>query len=344
MKWLLVIVCFLCSGLVAQADDAGVRGVGGAVEPLDQHPSIRMVREKVHIILGPTTASVRCEFVFKNEGPAITAKIGFPERNYGDSAHPIKSSDLKSFRSWVDGRSVKTKLVPSANKGDEQEYEAWHVKDVHFSRGQTRVIVDQYATEYGGDSMGGIFLNYILKTGGNWKGTIGEALITVDASQLANYWRVTPMDPKGSTVKGSKITWLLKDFEPSDNVYIYIERKQNILIGGMRVLNYDAEIYTRRGITVAPITNLRDFAQISWDKAHGECSISYQGNTLTMRPGSKTAILNKSEKIQLPETPYIRWSSFRVPILAVAKAVGMKLGYDQKTGNTSILGEKRENS
>jgi len=350
MRRLLVVV-LLVWAVSAHGDDSAVYETAGAVAPMGNHPTVRMVREKVDAKLDLFSAQVRCEFVFKNEGPATTVKMGFPEQGYeydpdGDKqSKPVKGSGYKGFRSWVDGKPVSTKFMFSYQGEFAPEYLAWSVKDVKFGAGQTRTVVNKYECQ--AFVLGEEFFCYVLRTGRNWKGKIGQAVITVDASELQRYWRVTPRSPKGAVVEASRITWVLKDFEPEEDVVLGIERKQRMFIGnpvsGTLLYDFDPEIYHKRGITVAPIRVLDSLGRISWNEVRRECTISYRDCILLLRPGSKTAILNGSEKIELPETPYIGYSSppqFCVPILAVAKTLGMKIGYDAKTGDTSILGRQ----
>ena len=375
MKWMLMAVSIFWLFTAAHADDSAMFEVAGTVAPMGSHPTVRMLREKVDIKLGLFSAKVRCEFVFKNEGSATTVKMGFPEVGY--EYHPelqqSKQTEKRTqthFESWVDGKPVKTTFTYST--GDEYgEYQAWTVKEVKFDKGQTRTVVNKYegrVSPFWEESF-----RYVLSTGRNWKDKIGKAIITVDTSELQRYWRVIPRTPKGAVTKGSSINWVLKDFEPEQDVVLEIERKQRIFIGdpadAVMVNDFDFEVYHERGITMAPIKYLdidrlsasgrlndaksmgdwppgvpKALAHVAWNSARRECTVSYQGHTLVLRPGQKTAMLDGSKKIKLPEKPYIMTvgfpSDFYVPILAVAKAVGIKIGYDPKTGDTSLLDRK----
>ncbi|MHB1458949.1 MAG: hypothetical protein ACYC0V_18725, partial [Armatimonadota bacterium] len=146
-RWIFAVVGLLFICAVAWSNDSRVVGVGGSVTPMEQGNTVRMVSEKVNIRLAWDGARVRCRFVFKNEGPATIVKMGFPEQAGGDVTQ-IKKSAYKNFKSWVDGKKVQTRFVPSAESSI-SHYRAWHVKDVSFKAGQTRVIEDEYFGTYG---------------------------------------------------------------------------------------------------------------------------------------------------------------------------------------------------
>jgi hypothetical protein len=121
------------------ADDAALEAVGGNLSPMKGHPAIRMVGEEVHIKL--PDGKVEARFVFKNEGPATTITIGFPEQ--GKDTMPRRPSHLVSFKSWVDGKLVSTKQVfteKPEDGGNDYYYKSWWIKKVPFAKGQTLTI------------------------------------------------------------------------------------------------------------------------------------------------------------------------------------------------------------
>jgi hypothetical protein len=89
---LLVLLLLAITPRPVRADDGAVLGEGGAMAPMREHPSIRMVSERVVADLtleGPDV--VDCVFRFRNEGPATTVRMGFPESSGGtdvDARHP----------------------------------------------------------------------------------------------------------------------------------------------------------------------------------------------------------------------------------------------------------------
>jgi len=312
-----------------------------------EHPTVRMVSEKVHAKIGWKGAKVRCEFVFKNDGPATVVSMGFPEKSWGDVG-PIVRSGMGGFKSWVDGEPFATKFVPSRKSldGGPREYKAWHVKDVPFGAHQTRTVVNEYDSGLGMDSMGGRFFNYILRSGKSWKGKIREALIEVDVSEIPPCWKVSG-GPPGSRVRGeSKITWTLRDFEPDADVTLYIQRKEKVWIGGPR---YGDPVTAQQPRSVddcrcqmAHVRRLdgsRDWGVlVSWDAAKRECTVEYRGRSLRLIPDSQTAFLDDASEVELPCAPYVaRRGRFIAPIVAVAEALGMTVTRDSERGFISIL-------
>ncbi|HUV04424.1 MAG TPA: stalk domain-containing protein [Armatimonadota bacterium] len=352
MKQGFAALSLVCLCIAAHADDGAVHGVGGTIAPMVEHPTVRMVREKVDAKLDWGGAKVRCEFVFKNEGPATTVKIGFPEKAWGEVG-PIRRSDFSGFKSWVDGKRVSTRFVPSRKPPKEasQEFEAWHVKDVGFGAGQTRLIVNEYTCPLGRDSGGNRFFSYTLRSGKTWKGKIGEAIITVDASEVSSYYKVSPPEsPKPYVLRGSRITWTLRDFEPDEDISVSLTPKHQIFIGGPAtgspVAVADPEVFGKHGVAMASVWQLRHLhgCSTSWDKVKRQCTITYGERSVELRPGSKTAILSKTEEIRLPRAPHLAEGRLVVPIINVAKALGMTVSYDQKRGWISILAPGSPNS
>lgn len=202
-----------------RADDTSVIGVGGAVQLLRHHPTIRMVEEEV-TITHLADPRVRARFVFHNEGPATDVLIGFPELSGGASAI-AQNARLSNFRSFVDGKPVQVTRRPDKSRpgGDSEEYADWLVKRVHFGAHQTRIIVDQYTGGGANQAMGDNICMYVLTTGASWKGTIGRALITADLNSIS-YGSVTGIEPAGYKIVAGKAVWDLRNFKPTDDINI----------------------------------------------------------------------------------------------------------------------------
>jgi hypothetical protein len=96
--------CVLTLSIAAYADDTAMSGIGGNVQPLRSHSSVRMVSEEVRID-DPEDPRVRASFVFRNEGPATDVLMGFPEMAGGASGYSYYAT-LTGFRSWIDGVPV----------------------------------------------------------------------------------------------------------------------------------------------------------------------------------------------------------------------------------------------
>jgi hypothetical protein len=217
IRILLLLGTLLASGVV-WADDSATTGLTGTVKVMDAHPSVRMVSEAVHIKL--PDAVVRAEFVFRNEGPATTVRMAFPEEGGGDTSAPKKlTSHFSYFRSYVDGKRFRvTKVVDEKHTGEGQ-YHVWWTKTVKFAKHQTRRVVCEYKGG-GSDSTGGSRgFGYTLVTGASWKGPIGRAVITCDVSGLNDYSRIH-FGPKGYKRHGNIVTWDLRNFEPKEDIHV----------------------------------------------------------------------------------------------------------------------------
>jgi len=341
MTRVLLVSLWLIVSSAANGNDTAVRGVSGTIQAMDAHPTVRLVREKVHARLTWEGAKVRCEFVFRNEGPATTVKMGFPERASGD-VRPTEEPALKNFRSWVDGREVRTRFVVE-KPVRELEYSAWHVKEVSFAANQERKVVNEYAAPLGEDSMGGRFFTYILTTGSSWKGKIGAAEIIVDVGGISSLYYVTAVHPEGYRRRGYTFSWRMKNFEPRGNVRIDFRPRRTVRIGpppggAMRI--YDERAFSETGVAMVFLSHLTGLpgVTLSWDQVKRQSVIQYADHSLVLVPGSKTAVLDGSKEIELPRAPYINSSGQMIgPIIAVAKVLGLSVSYDSKSGATLIL-------
>ena len=342
--WLLLI----CS--IVKADDGAIRGIGGTVSPMKQHPTVRMVREKVDIKLHRDGAVVRCRFVFRNEGPAAIVKMGFPEQAIGDIGS-IKKSAYRYFRSWVDGKKANVRFVPSA-KSDSTVYRAWHVKDVPFSANQTRIIEDEYSSEYGGDTSDNKWFSYILCSGRNWKGNIGEAVIAVDGSEIWSYRYPKPDNVYPHYIRKDKnIVWNLRNLEPDKDITINLNQRWKIMwsVSGTDMPFYidDEKLFGKRGIAMVSGCEVRSSlnATMVGAKMSRGTKFSYGSHNLVLRPGSRTALLDGKSKVTLPHEPYIMNGSLSIPILTVAKLLGLEIVKDKPNGKIYILdpAQKSEN-
>ncbi len=81
-----LLALFVISTLsLAFGDDAAITW-SGSPKMLSGHPTVRMVSEKIILNVTPLTGDAEghtdadCTFVFKNDGPACSVRIGFPDR------------------------------------------------------------------------------------------------------------------------------------------------------------------------------------------------------------------------------------------------------------------------
>jgi hypothetical protein len=221
---------------IAEPNDGWV-GYGGAPKLMKGHPTVRLVDERVVLYIKKKTKVVDCSFVFKNEGPATTVRMGFPDQ---DSSYDVEGEQQKStfnyFRSYVDGKRYGTKFT-LGERGN-----GWQVKHVPFARGQSRRIRNVYEVALGRGNMGGIggsvhYASYILETGASWKGKIGKTEIVVvfgstyhprptrllpytEASSKGQWWRsrrstVLWQGPSKPRLSGNMIFFTRKNWEPT---------------------------------------------------------------------------------------------------------------------------------
>jgi len=139
MIFRLPLLCALVLSASSFADD-GALTAGGSPGLVSGHPSVVMQRERVVLTAGLKTVHVDCTFVFHNEGPSCTVRMGFPDlaegaegTDYYERLDAAKENGrtlppwegLIGFASWVDGKRVRTTLI-RGNRG----VDSWHAKTV----------------------------------------------------------------------------------------------------------------------------------------------------------------------------------------------------------------------
>lgn len=167
-------------------------GYSGSPRVLGSHPTIRMVSERIDVTIHRWIAHVDCRFTFKNEGPATSVRIGFPDQGDNDLVGDETRSIYEHFRSYVDNKRVRTELLPKTVPGG-SDIRVFQVKTVRFQRGQTRRIREVYDVDLGSNPIewpippgAGIQeFNYVFHTGSTWKGAIGRSELNVRFAQDA---------------------------------------------------------------------------------------------------------------------------------------------------------------
>ncbi|MFI5386506.1 MAG: hypothetical protein ACHQ50_10350 [Fimbriimonadales bacterium] len=218
LAWMLVLVTS-----PVWADDAAWTYVGGA-GTFAHNTQIRMVSERVDIRLQDKRSHFRAVFVFRNEGPATTVTMAFPEEAHGDRDR--NKGVIHEFFSSVDGKGVKVRRFryPYDSMAG-SEYRAVWLKKVPFARRQTRrVLVDYYADN--GDIGDFVSNKYILETGATWKGKIRDCVINIDWSNFRGQSEPRIVftsagrgkEPEGSSILARRMTLHLRDFKPDFNV------------------------------------------------------------------------------------------------------------------------------
>jgi len=246
---------------MALADDADI-SFGGSPRMLSGKTTVVMQSEVVTMTVGADDVDVDCRFVFRNDGPACTVRMGFPDSGRGGSDPSEIESEtgrksngtFRSFTSYVDGKRVSTTI----DRDGESKGNLWHVKVVHFNRGQTvnvrdvyRTIVSSQVNVSPGYQGGNFSTFYVLRTGASWAGKIGRAEVVVHmkrpgarAVRLASYaaagnpdpykiaWSKFPAGtvlwrgPSTPTVSGNTIRFVRSNFEPGylDDVLLFFNK------------------------------------------------------------------------------------------------------------------------
>ena len=223
---------------------------------------------------------------------------------------------------------------------DEGEYQALHVKEVHFAKGETRIVTDEYSAPLGYSSDGSSFFSYVLRTGRNWKGTIGEAKRSVDVSALP-YMRIRPFLPV-SARRDRKLIWVFRDFEPKEDIKVNLLPRWPRVNGQTLVTS---AYHVKDGVPMSSVELIETVkgVQMKHSRKPGSCTVTYAGHRVTMTSGSKQAYLNGSKSIDLPTAPFlIEGDRFVVPIAAVVEALGGTAVYNKDRATLDLrLGKNK---
>lgn len=240
----LIIAAFFCTGLPAavMADSGPVYYSAGVLVPTTSS-DIRMTREVLTIDytnqITPTPdhqsdyVNVHARFWFRNEGKAVTQKMGFPLGREQLSGYGYFNT---GFTVTVDGTAV-TAMAFEEQKpgtGSELTYSMWNTFEVSFAAGQTRIVDVTYKIL----PRGGYFL-YVLQTGRLWKGPIGDLTIDVNFGRAAAFPDLLSVQPAGYRLQGNHILWHFTNYEPQQD--IEIESMSPVFWKSVRPLKESAE-------------------------------------------------------------------------------------------------------
>ncbi len=233
----------------AQANDTAFGGEGVTLLPI-KNDNITMVDE--HIVLEAVKGNgleidhwkATCTFHFKNEtDKPQTITMGFPfqrryeawcdtEESWKEERKQYEPKErityeqpmIRSFSTKVRGADVKSKEIEIKDKRSPYKH-AW-IWDVTFAPGEAIEVINVYEHDPAGDTNGLQEINYVLKTGKNWKGgKIGRSLLEVKPNTefVHNFSHSISTLPKGAKLESDgkyrKLVWDLKDFKPEDDLY-----------------------------------------------------------------------------------------------------------------------------
>lgn len=200
------------------ADDYESGLYGDQIVPVESR-DIRMASERVDIAaewpiggFDHMPYRVDAEFVLVNEsGKPQSILVSFP----GDEG-------IGCFSRTVDGQAVEVTRYESRDK----KWFYAFTSRIEFAPGQTRKVRVRYLGIADAGSGGGNW-SYVLRTGAHWKGTIGEAVVSIrfppDTPTLGHYdgWETAEdlrLSPANYTVKDRTVTWTFRDFEPTEDI------------------------------------------------------------------------------------------------------------------------------
>lgn len=350
--WVFVL---LATVSLARADDAYWVTVGGAGD-FGKSKNIRMAAEDVRIQLSNDHMHVRASFDFRNDGPAETVTMAFPEamRNF---EMRDRSLAIHHFRSWVDGRRVPTfrKKSPKVEVGASA---VWLKKVSFSSRGRRHVVCEYDATYPGGDFTDAF---YILESGATWKGPIGDCRLTVDWSRMRNrgepqFSSTKNFDPLPPTARGEQwAKFRFHDLEPDFDLDVrWANCFWNFRVNGSRParlpLGMDAErlvqgpgtdpliqLFALPNLLDAPKKSADDLeqAQIDADElfelANGQ-TLEFPNQRTILIDGKRHRLRRPLKKANAPHSPESRW----VYVRDVVTALGGTYRYEKKLDRAVI--------
>ncbi len=180
-----------------------------SVYPLD-NDKIEMVAESVYIDL--SKCKVDCNFLFKNTSlDTLNVTVGFPGHSEPQGSDGYVKLD--SFKSFVDGSEV-----PVVMEKDTLD-RIWYTKKVNFLPKEIKKVRNTYNVRPTWSSVGDMWFRYILKTGANWKGTIGKADIYIKFPWCI--FELVSVEPESYTISDFLIEWHLRDLEPTSDIYVH---------------------------------------------------------------------------------------------------------------------------
>jgi len=321
----------------ALADDTAIQGVGGAVSAMEEHPSVVMEEMEVAIDLYPHRAEVECGYLFRNTGPAVTVRMGFPEggNQAGRSKHP---AGFTTFHTTVDGKSVPTRIEGFTVSPHSGEWQRWRVKAVSFAAGQTRRVTVQYTAPLGIWSTGeGKLFRYEVRTGSSWNGPIGSAKMLLrghydpDRGWLrapAHFRRTGP----------TAFEWTARDLEPKDDVELVLSPGVEVRVAG-KAMDADNVVppypYASDGEGWAPVRMVANWLRAELNVTESGVTLVRGDRSVTVQRGREQFDAN-GRQVALSKRVHIVSGRLMAPLVPVAEALGGMVAWDPSTRVTDI--------
>jgi len=321
----------------ACANDTAIWGVGGAIRPMQEHPSIIMEKMDLKIDIYRETGRAECHYVFHNAGSATTVRMGFPE-----TVGPVRKGrrvGFLSFATTVDGRPVRARIEGGLLEGP-VDTRRWRVKTVRFGAGQRRHISVSYTSELGislGNRNRRVF-SYLIDTGASWKGPIGSVRVRVVGhyDPNGNWLRV---DPPFRQTGPTSFEWTARDLEPTQGLWFPLNLDDiAVTLNGSRVYWWDyigTYSYLRNGEAWLQARMAADALRAEVQVSDGEVVLTRGGRVVRLRPGTRELTANGVRQ-PLPRAPYLRRGRLLVQLRAVAVALGANVTFDASTRVTDL--------
>ena len=212
----------------AYANDTVLGMTPDGVYPISQS-DIMMESEEINIrMIDANSAKVTCRFDFRNFGGEQDVLIGFPAMLDEEITEfsPEDSISIRNFTAHDENGEIPVELNsltnnPQPNPVDRlTEYSKWYSFKVSFKEGQSKSLFHTYDIKFTHDSIGNIYLGYVLETGALWKGPINHSKVVFDLGNIPLYY-LTDISPNNFfKIEGNQLIWERKNYKPDYNLWV----------------------------------------------------------------------------------------------------------------------------
>ena len=209
-------IIFLNQG-ISFADDTSLGRTPEGVYPMSD-ADISMVSENVTVDI--ENGIVECVFNFKNSGGPKDVLMGFPGKldEKGDNTEEANLV-LHDFKSYVNNVEIPVNTEKGINPKNVEipqyrHYSEWYTFSVHFGEGEEKQVKNTYSFRSTFNSIGHVFVGYILKTGAYWNDPIGYAKVTFKMGGIKPY-EIKNLYPNNFRFEGNNLVWERSSFEPA---------------------------------------------------------------------------------------------------------------------------------